>query len=416
MVHAYKRLRYNSILTVLITLVLGCMLVTGCTEGVKPKQIFRVALFPYIPDAAEDKFKALASKIEKDFENENPSIDLVLRPVDAIGDNFYDMKTLSKWLKDNPLERGYHLVEIDTVLLGDLIVDNSITAWASPPGQHDWYPVGRSATIVKGKVYGVPHWLCGHFIFSRDESIANSGTITELVDALRSTTPGIPSLAGNLLGSWNLPALYLDAWADTNGPEGIESAISTNLDTDVIRGLKSFSKECETGGRNPCLEGDYDGENLDKATIKFARGEVDATFGYSERLHLIIKRSSTGDDIKISSAPLGEGSNPILFVDAFVLHRDCDKTCQKAAKAFVAYMNAPKTHEWILMSRDAHAQAVPRYLMPATYSAYQIPAVSSNPYYRVLESVARNGVAYPNSGLRVVRKKMRNRILAKLKE
>lgn len=67
MVHAYKRLRYNSIPTVLIPIVLGCMLVTGCSEGVQPKQIFRVALFPYIPDAAEDKFKALASKIEKRF-------------------------------------------------------------------------------------------------------------------------------------------------------------------------------------------------------------------------------------------------------------------------------------------------------------------------------------------------------------
>lgn len=78
-------------------------------------------------------------------------------------------------------------MEIDTVLLGDLIFDNLITAWASPPGQHDWYPVGRSATIVKGKVYDVPHWLCGYFIFSRDESIANSGTITGAEDIFTSS-------------------------------------------------------------------------------------------------------------------------------------------------------------------------------------------------------------------------------------
>ncbi|QSJ18996.1 hypothetical protein JYQ62_09780 [Nostoc sp. UHCC 0702] len=146
----------------------------------------------------------------------------------------------------------------------------------------------------------------------------------------------------------------------------------------------------------------------------FADGKVDAFFGYSERLNFILKQGTSTRDVKIASAPIGEGKHPILFVDAFVLRQDCEKACQKAAAQFVKYINAPQTHEWILMSQDAGKKAIPRYLLPATLSAFETPKVKLDPYYKILKSETKNGLSYPSSGFPEIRGQMRDNIVQEL--
>lgn len=98
-----------------------------------PKTQFRVALFPYLPDTLGDKFLSLLARVEREFEAQNQSIDLVLRPLDP-NDDFYDSATLSKWLTADPAGGGYAMVEVDTVVLGELIDANLLTPWVTPPG------------------------------------------------------------------------------------------------------------------------------------------------------------------------------------------------------------------------------------------------------------------------------------------
>lgn len=385
--------------------------VRGRAEADDGRRPFRVALFPYIPDAAGDSYAKMLSRVEKEFEAENPSVDLILKPM--TDDGFYEMEKLTEWLSNDPNGGGYHLVEVDTLLLRDLVNANLTAEWQSPPGASDWHPAGSEGVNVGGKVYGVPHWLCGHFIFARDKKITKAKTVTGLLKALDSADPSVPNIAGVLTGSWNMPALYLDAWADTYGPQNVGSAVSANLDATVMKSFKLFSRQCEAAGKNPCLDGTF-GDDNDLSARQFAEGKADAFFGYSERLNFILRRGTGGARVHLTSAPLGEGKRPLLFVDAFVMRRDCDASCREAAAKFAAYMNRPQTHEWVLMSLDAGAGAVPRYLLPATRSAYKSSRVRRDRYYRTLRKETEGGHAYPVSGLPAVRKKMRDEILKHL--
>ena len=120
-------------------------------------------------------------------------------------------------------------------------------------------------------------------------------------------------------------------------------------------------------------------------TAAFAAGKTAAMFGYSERLFLI-RRSAPQDHFHFSSAPIGNGNHPLLFTDAFVLRKDCDQRCEAAARAFAEYMNSARTHEWILMSSDAAKPTAPRYLLPATLSAFKAAEVRRDPYDRQNEA------------------------------
>jgi thiamine pyridinylase len=296
-----------------------------------------------------------------------------------------------------------------------LVNSNLAAEWKSPPGMSDWHPAGTEGVNVGGKVYGVPHWLCGHFIFTRDKKVAKAKTVSTLLEALDSANPAVTNVAGVLTGSWNMPALYLDAWADTYGPKNVGSAVSTNLDAAVMKSFKQFSRQCETGGKNPCLNGTFGG-NPDQSAKEFAAGRADAFFGYSERLNFILRQGAGGAPVRVASAPLGEGKRPLLFVDAFVMRGDCDAGCREAAAKFAAYMNRPQTHEWILTSQDAGASAVPRYLLPATHSAFKAPLVRRDAYFKTLRKEIKDGAPYPASGIPEMRKKMRDEILKQLQQ
>ncbi|WP_232293598.1 hypothetical protein [Stigmatella aurantiaca] len=391
----------------------------GCSdedpEPVPEKTQLRVPLYPYIPDAAGDQLQAMAARIESEFEQAHPEVDLIVNP-SCFNDDFYDPEALARSLKGEG-ECAYDVVETDTVILRELVALNAVRPWPRLPQNIDWHPAGLAASRQQQSTYGVPHWLCGDFIISRDESVRQARTESALRHALAGLDTPKPDMAVNLLGSWNLPALYLDAWADRNGSANVASAVTTsNYDSVALQSLRSFVQTCQSAGANPCIDGTYDqDENFDLPATLFATGQVDATMGYSERLHVIIRNLPAGQsasDLKISSAPLAEGSHPILFTDSYFLGTRCTGACEQAALAFVDYMSQPSTFEWILMSEDAPAGTrVPRYLLPATLDSYATPKLQADPFYPVLNVESREGGPFPNGGLLNIRHQMRDDIL-----
>ncbi|MFY1831984.1 hypothetical protein ACN47A_39085 [Myxococcus fulvus] len=372
----------------------------------------RVPVYPYIPDAAGDQFASMLTRIETEFERLHPNVDLVLNPP-CFQDDFYDPAPIAVSLKgEGPCP--YDVIETDTVILGELVATGAVKPWSSLPAHAFWHPAGITASIHQGQLYGVPHWLCGHFIISRDSNVRRARTVSALLRALEARQTPEPNLAADLLGSWNLPALYLDAWADTRGAWNIESAVTTShYDARALEGLRRFSLACESQGSNPCLDGTYNNDP-DLPAIRFAQGQVDATMGYSERLHLILKNLPAGSsvsELKLSSAPIGEGDHPILFTDSYFLSVRCTGACEQAAHKFVEYMSRPSTFEWILMSEDAPAGAqVPRYLVPSTLDAYATPKVRQDPFYPIIALELLTGMAFPNEGLLDIRRQMRDDI------
>ena len=379
------------------------------------KITLRVPMYPYIPDAAGDGFKALAARIEADFEADNPNVDLVVNPA-CFQDDFYEPEDIARSLKGEG-DCAYDVIETDTAILGELVASGAVRPWPRLPAGINFHPVGlvnSTATPPTAQsLYGVPHWLCNHFIMSRSESVSQARTTAALVQALEDLGTPEPGTAGDMLGSWNLPSLYLDGWADRHGGELLRSAVTTaSYDSAVLQSMRSFVRTCETNGQNPCIDGTYnDFANFDLPAQLFARGKVDSMLGYSERMHTIIKslpQGSSASAIRISSAPLGgQGSNPILFTDSWFLSARCTGECEEAALAFTEYMSQPSTFEWILMSEDApEAGRVPRYLLPATRDAYEAPKVRADPFYTMLEAETRNGVPFPNGGLLNIRRQM----------
>ena len=383
----------------------------------------KVALFPWIPDEASPE---LARHIQSAFERAHPDARLEL-VIDKTGSEAYTVPEsamdTSGWWGRPPEKGGAHLLEVDALLLKELAERNAIRPWRDPPGQEDWLPAGAAAARVGAAIYGIPHWLCGHFVFSHSRRVQGARSASQLIAAVKQTQP--PRLAGEFAGSFTVPSLYLDAYADTHGnatvAEGLARATTAEcldpkipssarkecLDGPSVDGLRKVVAACEDGRpRNPCLSaGDYP-LCPDLPAKLFAAGQVGAVVGYSERLY-VIRSDDANTPVLLSSAPLGSGESPLVFVDVFVLHRSCNGRCEQAAQQFVAFMNAADTHEWIQFHRDRES-GVPRYLLSATRSAWQ--KLDVDPYYRTLHGLIEEARPYPNGGLVDQRKALRDLI------
>jgi thiamine pyridinylase len=393
------------ILGALAALGVGC----GEPEPVARVQL-RVPLYSYIPDAAGDSFQSLSTRIEQEFEREHPEVDLVVNP-SCFKDDLYDPSALALSLRGEG-ECPYEVVEVDTLLLGELADTGALRAWPRLPQDVAWHPASVTASTWQGTLYGIPHWMCSHYILTRDAEAAQADTVSELLRALAARQTPEPDVTGNLYGSWNLPAIYLDAWADTHGAQEVAGALTADqYDAATLQSLRAFSRACQTPSGNPCLDGTYDTlEDFDTPARLFAQGKADALFGYSERLHTVLRNLPPSENrgaLKLSIATLGEGDRPLLFTDSFVLSARCTGRCEQAALAFTEYMSRASTFAWLLMSEDAPAQTrVPRYLMAASLEAYDVPALREDPYFPVIAAESRDGTPFPNGGMLGLRWKM----------
>lgn len=374
----------------------------------------RVSLYQWIPDAADDDFAALRTRVETEFESRN-GVDLEVSLSRDPDMPEYDVTKLHDWLFG---DGQYDVVEVDAILLGDLAAQGVIKPWRPYPEDVDFHAAGVQASMIGADMYGVPHWLCGHFVLSRDPDILAATNLEDLINALSpGRTPAIPNVTARLAGSWNLPALYLDAWADSHGPSGLENAMKLPLDEGIVYGLKRLARECRVDSVNPCLAGQMFDDFPDYAAVQFAYGLSDATLGYSERLHIVLRYADDPQAIDLRSAPLAEGSQPITFADVFVVRAGCDGACLEAARAFVQYMIEPETFAWILLAEDHVGEdgRVPRYLIPATLSAFDAPGVAENRYFQTIRSEIDNATSYPNDGFVTRRTAVRDSIEADLK-
>ena len=169
--------------------------------------------------------------------------------------------------------------------------------------------------------------------------------------------------------------------------------------------MKTLSHLCAQSGDNPCLDGTYS-ENWDAPVAQFVEGKAAAFWGYSERLHLTTERLETKArstaSLRVNTLPLGSRAEPLLFVDAFVKRNGCsrDNQCRDAASAFVDFMNSDWALSEVLLSKDAEAlglNPIPRYLLPAAKSAFEIREIDKDPLYKELKPFVQSGYAIPNN-------------------
>jgi thiamine pyridinylase len=380
------------------------------------KVTLRVALHPYIPDAGKDQHASLTKFIKTEFEKEYPHIELVIRPI-TVADNFYDLGLLSKWLKGDGPET-YDIVEPDAIFLGELVAKGVVQPWRNTPGKQDWHPVGARAVTLNDAVYGVPHLLAGYFAVSRHKKVTNAKSISEFDQALRNLSSERRLLVGNLVGTWTMPALYLQAWTDSEDRPPAY-ALTKPLNQKALRGLRTLAQLGVKNGSNPCLDGTFHEETKPNLAAEeaFAKGEAEAFFGYSERLHYILSFLKKDEVLGVSSLPLGDSSVPLLYTDAFVLRMGVGPKLEDAAEAFVVFMNSPRIQEVVMMSLDTKPRAKPRYLLPATLSAFGTESVRNDRYYKGLQKILIGKVVgFPHLGILNTRKSFRDEVKAYLEK
>jgi thiamine pyridinylase len=379
-----------------------------------PKQVLRVALFEYLPGYEDDKLEALRQEIEERFQEAHPLIELELVATSNPG-GLYKSEVLTKWLAGTEGEH-FHVVEIDAQLLGDLAQAGTIVPVSiSEPGNH--FDVGLHAVTFEGQSFGVPHLLCGRFLFARDPALLEGEGQQQLLAKLAGDSDDAVDLTGDFEGSWTLPALYLDAWMDRNPGGDPGTALKDALgepDALAVADLTNIIKLCGPLDANICLSGDAEllpGKLYGTEVIlaPFAFGHANAYIGYSEHLHYIRKFPNT-DGISVRSAPLGDGNNPILFTDAFVVGKNCGSDCQRAAHDFINFMNSDATMAYLLLGRDIKDNKIPRYLLPATKSAFAIPEIAQDRLYAGFRSDIERAVSYPNAGVEGTRKALGKKI------
>jgi thiamine pyridinylase len=175
----------------------------------------RVALYPFVPDRLE-----LFEKIEAIFECENPGVNVVLISSPNAGDNYYD--------DDNEKKKGIQFVnadvyEIDTVLLSDFVALGKIVPIELP--FDDFAPETLRAVTRNSMVYGVPHWLCGNFLFYRksDAKIRDATTWKDVISTLATRNQAllVDFKGRSTLGEW-----YFTTLSSAVGSSAAESQIT----------------------------------------------------------------------------------------------------------------------------------------------------------------------------------------------
>ena len=362
---------------------------------------FSAALFPYIPDSGGDGYAALTARLEELFEKRHPGVDLRLS-MDASVD-FYDQGTLEGLLGSGT--GAFDMVEVDTLLLGDLVRDGLIRALPFDVSAFGALDLALQASTVDSVPYGVPTYLCGNFIYSWDGDVRLVGSGEELIEWLhKKTAPDSTALVGNFKGSWTLPGFYVDDWADThsNEPAEVATAFELPLDADTMRTFSPVVDLCGVDG-GPCLDGTY--KDNTQAESLFADKKAHAFVGYSERLFYILQARAKPGEPKpfVISAPLGGDSRPLFFVDALVLNPSCDGTCAEDAEAFSRFMSSLEVRNLIAFSLDVEARTYPRYLLQALASFYYSSPAREDVVYRQLRLFLDDAEAFPNQGFPAAR-------------
>jgi hypothetical protein len=242
----------GTVVTGLYFLIAGLSSMSGGGSAPVPPVPYplRVALFPYIPDAASDQFAALTTYLETAFETANPSIDLQLRPIEDPNGDFYIGKSLTDWLTGNLSANGtgYHIVEIDAVFLNTLLQASALAPWdlaSFNPALNlsDWLPASLAAANFQGAVYGVPHWLCTYMLFSRSADVASAGDMVELTERLAAIdAAGSLATIVNFDASWDLPGYYLQAVSQWYGPGAANAAaLSAQINGTIVEHMRQFA-------------------------------------------------------------------------------------------------------------------------------------------------------------------------------
>lgn len=265
------------ILPALIAVVLNVVLTGALLPYSAPAQaqeVLSVALYPYVPEAPD-----LFAKLEAAFEAMHPEVNVALVERYADPDSHQPRLLVDDYYDGGLLQVEADIYEIDTVLLADMVQAGKITPIDLPP--RDFLPEARAAIQIDGETWGVPHWICGNFLFYKrgDAAIARAHTWQELVTALQTGGSVLADFTGvATLAEWYLLSL---AAVDEDLTSVVQRLRSPELFPPAVAALRSLLQVCPA---DACRSQELHHQPGAYARL-VARGKARAYIGYAETLH-----------------------------------------------------------------------------------------------------------------------------------
>src|SRR5262245_43177112 len=255
--------------------IVGLTMFGVAAQSVEPRRPLRVVLYPFVPDKV-----GLFWMVEQSFERSNPNIDLQILD---LSDNYYDPESPHAITNTEA-----DVLEIDSVFMQDLINDRKIQpiSAALRASVGPMLRVAEDAVSSGSSWFGIPHWVCTNFLFSRPEDALNAAaTLDDVVNAITAKHAAGRGLLIDMKGRSTLGELYLDALLDKYRtlPSAARFVPVANRDQTVIEDLKTVRALCDA---DLCRDSDYH-ERVGFYARLFARGQGRALVGYSERLYYV---------------------------------------------------------------------------------------------------------------------------------
>ncbi len=326
----------------------------------------RVALYPAVPQR-----RALFTQLEQQFERMYPGVNIELVETYEDGDQ-------TKSLADTYYSGGLAKVkadvyEIDTILLTDLADSSKIQPIELP--FNDFATTAVDAVRRNGKIYAVPHWMCGNFLFY-DNSDASVVAVVEQATNWSALISGLKAhdkkLLVDLFGRSTLGEWYLTAYSDIVGLAQAQMDVKATSQPDrrVVNALSELISVCSNGFcRNDDLH-----SRAGYYARAFVRKEAQVYVGYSETISYGLQdaienclgRCLTKDTIGIRSLPAffePRKGNGVGWVDGLGIDTSVHGLKKALAEEFVRFIVSDAGYQLVLEPEgDGDA---PRYLLPA---------------------------------------------------
>jgi len=383
---------------------LTIVLITASASAVTHRPL-KIIGYPYIPDLNNDRLGGLADFLQDRFYSDTG------RRIEIFFDLIhYGTDTYTPNLVVNALSAtgGYDMQEIDTIILGYLLENNAIQ---QPPSTVNFNGYTRQILKMVSDQYGTmwasPSYTCTNVFYSYDSSITGNHNFNDFntwMNAKRQ--PGQKGWTGDLSSEPDLRLEYLDGWRDSHpntawSPQGYGSMMS-QIDADVVNNIKALRDACTDHMHiNHCVDGFFY-LHSGQWFSDFVNGGTLVLQGFPEYASeiLSIANSDPMNPNKlhtVSPALVGNGDQPFLFTDAWVISKaNCDSDCQSTAAIFLNWQR----QNWaslISLGQDL-VPVRPRFLAVAYQPFYSSDAVDALPqfarnYYHFYNSEINRAVA-----------------------
>lgn len=349
------------------------LLLHFCGFSQSPRRQLVVSMYPYIPNA--DNFYR---KVETEFERLNPEVDVIIR----LNADYYDETA-------GIINEEADIYEIDCIFMDDFLAKQKIQELPNINlAGLGSFAVGIFATYSNKKLYGLPHWACGNFLFynKNDAALTNVQSLKSLENAIGANPSIKNGLLIDLKGKLTLGELYADGVYDKYGysPQG------NNLDA-FCRPEKMDSSVVASMCRLPNITysnwgrvSDYH-DKIGFYPRQFAKGNGRAMVGYAESLYSMIDEINNAcateencfdkANIAVKGFSLADVSFPIGWVDALSLDSKLSGQKLTDANNFIQFCTSDAGYKMALIPDYGEA---PRYLLPAYKKYYTDPEILKN--------------------------------------